>query len=172
MKKFTLSFFVIGLSVVYGLYQNSWSTQYATNTVPSQIKKTTTSKNNTPTVAVTIPKTTAPASVPVVVKPPVVAVKPKGQYVDGTYVGAGADAYYGTVQVQVSIQNGKLTDVAFLQYPNDRNNSIRINNRAMPVLKSEAIQAQNANVRFVSGATDTSMAFQQSLQDALSQALA
>jgi len=93
-------------------------------------------------------------------------------YNDGTYTGGVADAYYGMVQIQAVIQGGKLASVSFLQYPNDRNTSVFINGQAMPILKSEAIQAQNANVDIVSGATDTSMAFQQSLGDALAQAKA
>ena len=43
---------------------------------------------------------------------------------------------------------------------------------ADPQLTSEAIQAQSANVDIVSGATDSSDAFIQSLSDALSQAKA
>ncbi|MBI3260359.1 MAG: FMN-binding protein, partial [Ignavibacteriae bacterium] len=51
-----------------------------------------------------------------------------------------------------------------------RKKSIEINRRATPLLKTEAIQAQNAQVDIVSGATLTSQAFQESLADALSQA--
>ncbi len=91
-------------------------------------------------------------------------------YTDGTYTGLPADAYYGLIQVQATIQGGKLTDVVFLQHPSDRRTSQYINGQAMPILKSEAIQAQSANVDIVSGATDSSMAFQQSLGDALAQA--
>ena len=91
-------------------------------------------------------------------------------YADGTYTGNVADAYYGNMQVQITIQNGKISDVQFLQYPNDRSTSIRKNQMAMPVLKSEAISSQNANVDIVSGATATSQAFIQSLSSALSQA--
>jgi len=91
-------------------------------------------------------------------------------YADGTYTGSQADAYYGIVQVQAIIQDGKLASVNFLQHPSDRRTSQSINNYATPILESEAIQAQNANVDIVSGATDTSMAFQQSLGDALAQA--
>ncbi len=40
----------------------------------------------------------------------------------------------------------------------------------MPMLQTEAIQAQSANVSGVSGATDTSAAFVQSLGSALAQA--
>jgi uncharacterized protein with FMN-binding domain len=93
-----------------------------------------------------------------------------GRYKDGTYTGSAADAFYGNVQVQTTVKSGKIVDVNFLSYPNDRGNSIRINNVAMPLLKQEAIQNQNANVDVVSGATATSQAFVQSLSSALSQA--
>jgi uncharacterized protein with FMN-binding domain len=46
------------------------------------------------------------------------------------------------------------------------------NSIADPELTSEAVQAQSANVDIVSGATDTSLAFIQSLTNALSQAKA
>lgn len=92
------------------------------------------------------------------------------RYKDGTYTGSTADAYYGNIQVQVTISGGKITDVAFLQYPNDNGTSQFINSQAMPMLKSEAIQAQSASVDVVSGASDSSQAFQQSLSNALQQA--
>src|SRR5258708_13680180 len=88
---------------------------------------------------------------------------PGALYKDGSYTGRVADAQWGYIQVKAVIQNGKITDVQFLQYPNDRNHSIAINNYADPLLTSEAIQAQSANVDAVSGATDTSDAFIQSL---------
>ena len=93
-----------------------------------------------------------------------------GQYKDGTYTGSVADAYYGNVQVSATIAGGKISDVQFLQYPGDRRTSIEINSQAMPFLKTEAIQAQNANVEIVSGATETSLAFRESLGSALNQA--
>jgi len=98
--------------------------------------------------------------------------KPAGAFVDGTYTGSVANAYYGNVQVQVIIQNGALADVVFLQHPSDRNTSMRINNMAMSQLKSEAVQIQSANVNAISGASETSRAFVQSLQSALNQAKA
>lgn len=91
-------------------------------------------------------------------------------YKDGQYTGNVADAYYGNIQVQATIQGGKISDVVFLDYPQDRRNSVRINTEAMPLLKSEAIQAQSAQVDIVSGATATSDAFRQSLASALAQA--
>ncbi len=102
--------------------------------------------------------------------PPPPAPKHIGQYADGVYTGTSADAYYGIIQVQAIVSNGILADVRFLQYPNDRNTSIRINREAMPLLKQEAIRAQSARVDVVSGATDSSQAFQESLDAALKQA--
>ncbi len=110
--------------------------------------------------------TTAPRSAPT----PTSAARPKGAYKDGTFTGSSVNAFWGQVQVKVVVQNGKITDVQFLQYPSDRRTSVRINTTVMPWLKSEAIQAQNANVDIISGATLTSEAFMQSLQAALSTA--
>lgn len=93
-----------------------------------------------------------------------------GMYKNGTYIGSVADAYYGNVQVQVTVQSGKVSDVKFLQHPGGRSYSIFVNSQAMPYLIQEAVQAQNSNVDIVSGATETSLAFQQSLASALAQA--
>jgi uncharacterized protein with FMN-binding domain len=93
-------------------------------------------------------------------------------YRDGTFTGGEADAQWGYVQIQVVIQSGRIADVKFLEYPNDRNRSRLINEYADPQLVSEAIQAQSAQVDIVTGATDTSFAFMQSLDDALTKAQA
>jgi uncharacterized protein with FMN-binding domain len=92
-------------------------------------------------------------------------------YKDGTYTGSIANAYYGNVQVKVTISGGKMTNVQFLQYPDTHQTSVVINQQAMPYLQREAIQTQSSNVQIVSGATFTSQAFQQSLQAALVQAV-
>ncbi len=95
-----------------------------------------------------------------------------GAYKDGSYTGSVANAYYGNVQVKAIVQGGQLSDVQVLQYPSDRGTSREINGAAMPQLVQEAIQAQSANVNVVSGATQSSGAFQQSLASALAQAKA
>lgn len=89
---------------------------------------------------------------------------------DGIYNGTVEDVYYGNIEVKATIASGKLTNVQFLQYPNDKDNSIKISQRAMPILKSEAIKSQSANVDIVSGATETSAGFIKSLGNALAQA--
>ena len=91
-------------------------------------------------------------------------------YKDGTYTGSTVDVNYGLVQVQATVQNGKVAQVQFLQYPTDRRTSQRINAIAVPYLQQEAIQVQSANVDIISGATLTSEGFQMSLQSALANA--
>ena len=164
MKKIIFSSLFIVVFAMYALYQNFGGASQPTLaqvTTPAPIAEN-----------VTVPTTPTPAPTP---RPtptpvPIPAPAPTGQYKNGTYIGPVVDAYYGNIQVKAIIQNGKLSDVQFLQYPNDRSRSVSINTRAMPVLKSEAISLQSANVDIVSGATDSSQAFQQSLGSALSQA--
>jgi uncharacterized protein with FMN-binding domain len=53
-------------------------------------------------------------------------------------------------------------------YPNHTDRSVYINQQALPVLIQETLQAKmNPNIQLVSGATDTSDAFVQSLQSAI-----
>ncbi|MFA5840820.1 MAG: FMN-binding protein [Candidatus Paceibacterota bacterium] len=115
----------------------------------------------------TTPKPT-PAPTPISTPPPVVNT---GKYRNGSYTGTVADAYYGNVQVKAVISGGKITDVQFLDHPQGRQTSVRINARAMPYLTSEAIALQDANVDTVSGASFTSAAFRESLTSALAQAI-
>jgi len=61
----------------------------------------------------------------------------------------------------------KLTTVSVPTYPNHTVRSIYINQTALPILKAEALRAQTANINMVSGATDSSDAFAQSLQSAI-----
>jgi uncharacterized protein with FMN-binding domain len=112
--------------------------------------------------------TPAPTALPSPV--PSATDTPMGLYRDGDYTGQTIDAYYGLLQVQARIQQGRLADVQILQYPNDRRTSIRINNVALPWLKTEVIQAQSANVDIISGATLTSEAYMMSLESALASA--
>ena len=105
-----------------------------------------------------------------VIQPQPTATSNQGLYKDGVYTGPQIDAYYGLVEVQATVKNGKISDVQFLKYPNDRRTSVRINNIAMPWLQQEAIQAQSAYVNIISGATFTSEGFAMSLNAALKSA--
>jgi uncharacterized protein with FMN-binding domain len=62
----------------------------------------------------------------------------------------------------------KITSVTVPMYPNHTDRSSFINQQALPVLVQEALTAQfTGSIDMVSGATDTSYAFAQSLQAAV-----
>ena len=84
---------------------------------------------------------------------------------DGVFKGKGATNPYGTIQVSVKIEDGKITAVD-ATYPTT-GNSATINPVAIPKLKQETLRAQSAKVAAVSGATYTSQSYQESLQAAL-----
>ena len=88
-----------------------------------------------------------------------------------TIIGPAVSYFYGTAQVQVTIANGKITDVTALQLPNE-GRSGWISQQVAPMLRSEVLAAQSANINLISGATYTSDAYAQSLQAALDQARA
>lgn len=141
MKKYALSGLVIIAFVVYALHYQAESNAAISNVVAQQPQ---------PMMGTPMMKTTS--------------------YKDGSYTGSVADAFYGNVQVKAVISGGKITDVVFLDHPQDRRTSQMINDQAMPMLTQEAISAQSANVDIVSGATATSNAFKESLQSALTKA--
>jgi uncharacterized protein with FMN-binding domain len=61
----------------------------------------------------------------------------------------------------------RITAVSVPTYPDHTDRSVFINQNALPTLKAEALRAQSANINLVSGATDTSYGFAQSLQAAI-----
>jgi len=87
---------------------------------------------------------------------------------------------WGSLQVTITVRKTttvtagrrkvtrKITAVSVPTYPNHTDRSVYISSQALPILKSEALQAHmSANINLVSGATYTSDAFAQSLQSAI-----
>jgi uncharacterized protein with FMN-binding domain len=82
-------------------------------------------------------------------------------------VGSDIQYQYGDIEVKVTMTGSKITDVsvASLNVTDPRSESI--DEYAIPELRSEALQAQSANIDGVSGASYTSAAYEQSLQSAI-----
>jgi uncharacterized protein with FMN-binding domain len=78
-----------------------------------------------------------------------------------------ANTVYGPVQVQVVVQDQKITGVNILEQPTATANDVQIGQFAFPKLISETLAAQSAHVDAVSGASYTSAGYIQSLQSAL-----
>ena len=148
MKKFLFSSFIILISGFCVVYKNHFGT--AVLDAPVVINKT------------TLPMTNEVASVGQLVA--------GSLYRDGRYMGVSSGAYYGDVQVGVTVAQGKIIEVDLLQYPQEQQNSVRLNQDAIPRLQSEVIVAQNSDVDAVTGASLTSAAFLYSLSSALTEA--
>jgi uncharacterized protein with FMN-binding domain len=86
----------------------------------------------------------------------------------GTFTGPAIFVNYGTVQVKITVSNGKITDAVAVQAPSGRND--RWTNMALPILKQQTLAAQSANIKGASGASYTSYGWFTSLQGALAQA--
>jgi len=81
--------------------------------------------------------------------------------------GAGVQTAYGPVQVQVTLNGGKITAATAVVYPQQTSRDQRINAQAIPILQSETLSAQSAHIDAVSGASYTSQGYATSLQSAL-----
>jgi len=109
------------------------------------------------------------------------AAKPKVVTTAKTVTGPAVQVdRWGTLQLTLTIKKTtttvgtkktvkrKVTAVKVPTYPNHTDRSVFINSQALPMLVQEALTAQfSGNIDFISGATDTSSAFAQSLQAAL-----
>ena len=85
-----------------------------------------------------------------------------------TAVGPAINYNYGVLSVSVTVSGSKVTKVSIASiddYGSQRSQSI--DEQSIPQLEQEALQAQNANIQGVSGASYTSEGFHQSLQGAL-----
>jgi uncharacterized protein with FMN-binding domain len=123
-------------------------------TVATKSAKPVATKKTTPgaTAAASTPATSAPAS----------AAK------SGTFTGPAVFVNYGTVQVQITVVNGKVTDAVAVQAPKGKND--RYTKMAVPILKQQTLAAQSANIVGASGASYTSYGWFTSLQGALAEA--
>jgi uncharacterized protein with FMN-binding domain len=94
---------------------------------------------------------------------------PTSRAANGSFTGADIQTQFGDVQVRITVTSGRITDVSALQMPTDRARSAEITQYVTPVLRSEVIQAQSARIDVISGATFTSEAYAESVDDAMRQ---
>jgi uncharacterized protein with FMN-binding domain len=95
-----------------------------------------------------------------------------GTMKDGSFTGAAIFTEWGPVEVRITVSGGRITDSVALQTPRDHSRSVAINQRAVPILRQETLQAQSASIDTVSGATVTSDGYRESLQAAIDAARA
>ncbi len=87
-----------------------------------------------------------------------------------TYTGDEVSTEWGIVQVEITVEDGRITASEAVQYPNSNHKDQEINAYAVPQLNTAAVEAQSASLDSISGATVTSDGYVQSLQSAIDQA--
>ena len=87
-----------------------------------------------------------------------------------TVTGNAAETIYGSVQVKITIRNGKVVAVIAVEYPQSSPHDAQINAYAIPALNKETVAAGSAHIDAISGATYTSDGYVTSLQSALDKA--
>jgi uncharacterized protein with FMN-binding domain len=83
-----------------------------------------------------------------------------------TVTGTAASTRYGDVQVQITVSGKKIVSATAVAYPTGGRDG-EISSYAIPILQNETVTAQTAQIDTVSGATFTSVGYQQSLQAAI-----
>ena len=154
--------------------KKSGSTAIATNSSePAAPKKATTgataAASNSPTSNSTASSSASDATTQTSTPTPAkTTVAPTPITKSGTFTGPAVFVNYGTVQVKITVVNGRITDAVAVQAPSGRND--RWTKMAVPILKQQTLAAQSANIQGASGASYTSYGWYTSLQGALAQA--
>jgi uncharacterized protein with FMN-binding domain len=123
-----------------------------TNPPTTRVPATTTPATNGPPLA----PTTSPPTTPTT-----------GASAVRTIDGDPFDNQYGTVQVRVTLQGNRITNVTPLQMPFEHQRSAEISQQAAPLILQEVLQAQSAQIDLIGGASYTTQSYAQSLQSAL-----
>ena len=82
-------------------------------------------------------------------------------------VGTNEQYGYGELSVKVSVKGHRIMDVTVVGLQTAEQYSQSLAQQVIPMLKSEVLSAQSANVNTISGATYTSQAYLAALQSAL-----
>jgi uncharacterized protein with FMN-binding domain len=123
-------------------------------------------KKATPAATKTSSGTTATASATPTAAATTAAPAPVSK--TGTFTGPAIFVNYGTVQVKITVSNGKIVDAVAVQAPSGRND--RYTKMAIPILKQQTLAAQSDKIQGASGASYTSYGWYKSLQGALADA--
>ena len=96
---------------------------------------------------------------------PVISVDGSGTCDGDVVTGPTAVFKWGSLQLQATFtKKNVLCNVTVLNYPNEDDKSLGINQSALPVYNQEAIEAGSAQIAVVSGATDSWRAYTAGLQ--------
>jgi uncharacterized protein with FMN-binding domain len=186
-KQSRITLGVIGLSTLTTSYllghqaaeSNMSLAASATTTTPTQEADSTTAQVTSPATTETAPETTAtadatseptattePSPTATATTEPAPTATTAPAATSGTYTSQTVQYRYGRIQLEIAVTDGALTDINLLQATTEG----RGYDQAPPILVNAALQAGGTNFGNLSGATFTTQAFKQALDDALAQA--
>jgi uncharacterized protein with FMN-binding domain len=90
--------------------------------------------------------------------------------VTGTFDGALVSTNEGDFQAEIVVDGGVITAVNVLVDGDNRHDSVKINQSALPTLQERVLTAQTWDVQGISGASYTVQGFLTSVKDAMTQA--
>ena len=161
MKKIVVA--VMGtISGLVMLFSYHTSTQGVAATTTEDTDSGRTRTDPDPTAAV--PSATASAGSSATASATPTATNPSGT---GAYTGDAVETRWGTVQVEITVENGTITSADAVQFPMGNRKDQQINAYAVPILNAAVVDAQSAAIDAVSGATVTSDGYRESLQSAI-----
>ncbi len=188
-KQSRITLGVIGLSTLTTSYllghqaaeSNISLAASATTTTPTKAADSTTAQVTSPATTEAAPEATATADATATNEPtattepsptatattqpaPTATTAPAAT--SGTYTSQTVQYRYGRIQLEIGVTDGALTDINLLQATTEG----RGYDQAPPILVNAALQAGGTNFGNLSGATFTTQAFKQALDDALAQA--
>jgi uncharacterized protein with FMN-binding domain len=145
---------------------SSSTTKAVATATATKTSKPVATKKATPAATKTSSGTTATATASATPTAAATTAAPAAK--SGTFTGPAVFVNYGTVQVKITVTNGRITDAVAVQAPSGRND--RYTQMAVPILKQQTLAAQSANIKGASGASYTSYGWFKSLQGALADA--
>ena len=160
-KPATLSLSSLGVTTTTRPSTSAGSTRAGATTSTSPTTTTSVPRRATTTTTTLAPSvTTSTTPATTTTSPPSATTK--------TVVGTAMNYNYGTLAVSVTGTASHITNVSIASISDGGDSrSQSIDEYAIPILESQALSAQGANIQGVSGASYTSAGFEQSLQSAL-----
>ncbi len=84
-----------------------------------------------------------------------------------SYLGLRAVTEHGPIRVRVTIDGKRIVDVVAVEYPTSHTKSRELNASALPKLRQQVLTRQSGDVDAISGATELSEGYRQSVTSAL-----
>jgi len=84
-----------------------------------------------------------------------------------TFTGTREQNPYGAVQLEITVQGTRMVDIRAIEMPDSESRSDQLSDQVSVQLREEALQEQGSDLDTVSGATETSVSYRDSLRAAI-----